>query len=335
MFNEYISLSTGKVVSKDKPPYIVAEIGLNHNNDLEIGKRTIEAAHKAGASAVKFQSYITEEFIDSKNPEAKFLYDIFKQYELSEKYHIEFQKTAQNLGIDFFSTPLCESSVDLLYSMNVPVIKIASGDIVNAQLLAKSAATGIPIFLSTGAASFEEVVRAVDFLQLYNVKELCLTHCVSMYPTPPSQLNLKTIKLYQDIYPCPVGFSDHSEGYLAASIAVAYNASMIEKHFTLDKSLPGPDHTISSNPEELNQLVENCMVAFSMKGEHQKAPTQSEVAGRFFGRRSLYTSSSGQMIALRPALHVKDNSYLDSWKYVDFKDRKFSTTNKPLRYSDL
>lgn len=313
--------SIGKIrIGEDSRPFLAAEIGLNHNNDPEIGKRTIAAAAEAGADAVKFQSYVTHEFIDSKNSEAKFLYDIFKQYELSEKMHREFQKTAESEGVLFFSTPLCESSVDLLVSLKVPVIKIASGDVVNYPLLKKTADTGLPVFLSSGAADFFEVTRAMEFLSS-SVDRICLMHCLSMYPAPPEKLNLRTLELYKEIYNCPLGFSDHSAGTLGAAIAVGFGASVIEKHFTLDKNLPGPDHQISASPDELKKLREDIDTAFSMKGEKSKRPTSEEVTGRFYGRRSAYFQNS-RLMALRPALHIKDSQIADSWDIRDIQNNE-------------
>lgn len=301
-----------KEISRTSPPFLVAEIGLNHNNNLELGKRTIQAAARAGAHAVKFQTYKTEEFIDSSNSESKFLFDIFKQYELSEDFHIEFQRVAKDEGMIFFSTPLCESAVDLLVSLDVPVLKIASGDIVNKQLLNKVCSTQRPIFLSTGASRLFEVTRALEFLLQHNIKDLCLFHCVSMYPAPFEKMNLQTISFYQEIVSCPIGFSDHSSGSLASSIAVGLGACVIEKHFTLDKSLPGPDHSISLDPNEWKQLSESIQLAYVMRGEKSKILHEEEKQSHFFGRRSLYQKNN-EWIALRPAQHLKDSSYSDSW----------------------
>ncbi len=313
--------SVGKyTIGESSRPFLAAEIGLNHNNDPEIGKRTIAAAAKAGADAVKFQSYVTHEFIDSRNSEAKFLFDIFKKYELSEKLHREFQKTAESEGVIFFSTPLCEGSVDLLLSMNVPVIKIASGDIVNYPLLKKTAETGLPVFLSSGAADFYEVTRAMEFLSA-SVDRICLMHCLSMYPAPPEKLNLRTLELYKEIYECPLGFSDHSAGTLGAALSVGLGASVIEKHFTLDKNLPGPDHQISASPDELKKLREDIDTAFRMRGEKVKRPTAEEAAGRFYGRRSAYVQNS-RLTALRPALHARDSAIADSWDIKDMQNNE-------------
>jgi sialic acid synthase SpsE len=333
MFHQNVKINNS-IISNNSKPYLVAEIGLNHNNDIEIGKRTIEAAANSGANAVKFQSYITEEFIDPKNQEAKFLFDIFKKYELSEKSHIQFQKTAFDLGVDFFSTPLCKSSINLLISLNVPALKIASGDIVNFELLKKAAESKLPILLSSGAADFSEVTRAVDFLEKSNVEKLILFHCISIYPTPLEKLNLNTIQLYKSLYDIPIGFSDHSNGFLGAVIAVSMGARIIEKHFTLDKNLDGPDHTISLNPEEFKSLSENTIIAYQMLGEKTKKPYPEEVNGRFYGRRSAYLQNSNP-INLRPALHTKDPTFLDSWEMHKILSKVFKESDRPLKNSDI
>lgn len=332
-FKTEINIS-GRRISQNHKPFLVAEIGLNHNNDIDVGKRTIAAAKKVGVDAVKFQSYITEEFIDPRSSDAKFLFDIFKQYELSEYFHREFQKTAHEEGLIFFSTPLCVSSVDLLVQLKVPVLKIASGDIVNSELLEKVATTGLPLFISSGAADLHEVTRAIDFLDSKKVSEICLMHCVSLYPTPPENLNLKTIQLFSSMYNFPIGFSDHSAGTLGAAIAIGYEACVIEKHFTLDKKLPGPDHTISVNPEEMKLLVDNCNLAFQMKGEKTKKVTDAEFNGRFFGRRSLYLhEQKAKPIAMRPAVHIKDDYSVDAWSHLTFKVRDFNKLKpgEPIR----
>lgn len=300
-----------KIITRNSSPYLVAEIGLNHNANLEIGKRTIEKAKESGAHAVKFQTYRTEEFIDAKNPDVKFLFDIFKQYELDETFHREFQKTALDLGLDFFSTPLCDSAVDLLSSLNVPVYKIASGDIVNLSLLNKVINTGKPIIVSTGAAIPEEVIRAISKFQDEKV-EVCLLHCVSMYPTPLDKVNLQSISYYLDTTDFVVGFSDHSDGTLASSLAIGFGAVVIEKHFTLDRNLEGPDHTISMDPVSFRKLADDTKQSYQMRGVYGKNTHPEETSGWFYGRRSLYKQKQS-VISLRPALHTKDNTVLNSW----------------------
>ncbi|MBM9592303.1 N-acetylneuraminate synthase family protein [Leptospira sp. 201903075] len=301
-----------KTLTRKSEPYLVAEIGLNHNADLEIGKRTIAKAKESGAHAVKFQTYRTEEFIDSSNPDVKFLFDIFKTYELNETKHREFQKTALDLGLDFFSTPLCESAVDLLCGLNVPVLKIASGDIVNLPLLKKSIQSGKPLIVSTGAALPEEVIRALSLFQNHQT-EVCLLHCVSMYPTPLNKVNLQSIPFYLDTTDYVVGFSDHSDGTLASSVAVGLGAVVFEKHFTLDRNLEGPDHGISMDPTMFAKLAEDLKQSFEMTGKYGKNTHPEETGGWFYGRRSLYKKGNS-VLSLRPALHTKDKNVLDSWE---------------------
>ncbi|EQA55311.1 N-acetylneuraminate synthase family protein [Leptospira kmetyi] len=313
-FKKEFSLSSALQVGSEHPPIVVAEIGLNHNNDAEIGKRTIAAAKKAGAQAVKFQSYVTEEFIDVQNPDAKILVDIFKKYELSEAMHRTFQKAAEDEGLLFFSTPLCVSSLKMLVALKVPAIKIASGDVTNKTLLEETARTKLPVILSSGAADFFELSRAISFLEKEGTDRLCLLHCVSLYPTPPEKANLKVVETFKNLYTFPVGFSDHTAGSVASSVAVSLGASMIEKHFTLDRNLDGPDHGISANPEELKSVCESALIAWKMKGNGEKKPWPEEVNGRFFGRRSLYADAKGSPIALRPDLTQRDQRYLDSWE---------------------
>ncbi|MDV6235226.1 N-acetylneuraminate synthase family protein [Leptospira ellisii] len=313
-FRKEFQLTSEISVGPEHPPIVVAEIGLNHNNDEEIGKRTIAAAKKAGAHAVKFQSYKTDEFIDVSNPDAKVLVDIFKKYELSEEKHRVFRKTALDEGLVFFSTPLCVSSLRFLVDLNVPAIKIASGDVTNRALLLETAKSGLPAILSTGAADFFEVERALSFLEREGTDKLCLLHCVSLYPTPPEKANLRTIETFKNLYKLPVGFSDHTTGSIAASAAVALGACMIEKHFTLDRKLDGPDHGISANPEDLKSVCENAFTAWQMKGDGEKKPWPEETNGRFFGRRALYADAAGKTIALRPDLTQKEAGCLDSWE---------------------
>ncbi|EMY79700.1 NeuB family protein [Leptospira weilii serovar Ranarum str. ICFT] len=313
-FSKEFTITSELNVGPEHPPIVVAEIGLNHNNDEEIGKKTIAAAKKAGARAVKFQSYVTEEFIDVHNPDAKILVDIFKKYELSETMHKKFQKTAEEEGLVFFSTPLCIRSLNFLVSLKVPAVKIASGDVTNKTLLLETAKSKLPVILSSGAADFFEVNRAISFLEKEGTDKLCLLHCVSLYPTPPEKANLKVVETFKNLYSFPVGFSDHTAGNVAASVAVALGACMIEKHFTLDQTLDGPDHIISANPEELKAVCESALNAWKMTGNGEKKPWPEEVSGRFFGRRSLYADSKGAPISLRPDLTQKDGRFLDAWE---------------------
>jgi len=317
------------LITRNSKPYLIAEIGLNHNNSLEIGTKTILAAKKAGADAVKFQTFVTEEFISETENDTKFLFDIFKKYQLSKTFHEEFQKIAKSEGLDFFSTPLDLSSIDLLTSIKVPILKIASGDIVNLPLLQKAMETKLPLMISTGAALAEEVTRAVELFKKNNYP-IALLHCVSMYPTPENKANLKTIPYYLETTPYVVGFSDHTSGTLAPSIAVGLGASIIEKHFTLDKNLDGPDHTISMDPEGFTKLRTEINLAYQMRGESGKIAHNEELSGWYYGRRSLYKKGN-QIFAMRPALHTRDSDVLEAWDINKIKSPSSIKENGPIR----
>jgi sialic acid synthase SpsE len=318
-----------RTITRNSKPYLIAEIGLNHNNSLEIGKKTILAAKAAGADAVKFQSYVTSEFISETESDAKFLFDIFKQYELSKSFHIEFKKIAENEGLDFFSTPLDISSVNLLLEVGVKVLKIASGDIVNLPLLEKVISTRLPLIVSTGAALPEEVVRAISLFQKEN-HPIALLHCVSMYPTPPEKANLYSIPFYLDTTPYVVGFSDHTAGTLAPALAVGLGASIIEKHFTLDKNLDGPDHGISMDPSGLKNLRSEIDTAYQMRGAYGKNVHKEETGGWYYGRRSLYKKGN-EILAMRPALHTRDLDVLEAWEIGKIKNPSSIKENGPIR----
>jgi N,N'-diacetyllegionaminate synthase len=318
-----------KTITRNTKPYLIAEIGLNHNNNLEIGKKTILAAKAAGADAVKFQTYHTSDFISDTESDAKFLFDIFKTYELTKEYHIEFKKIAENEGLDFFSTPLDLRSVDLLTSIGVSVLKIASGDIVNLPLLEKAMSTKLPLIVSSGAALPEEVIRAISLFQKSNYP-ISLLHCVSMYPTPVEKVNLNTIPYFLNTTPYVVGFSDHTAGSLAPAIAIGLGASIIEKHFTLDKNLDGPDHTISVDPQGLKKVREEIDIAYQMRGDYGKKAHIEETSGWYFGRRSLYKRGS-EILAMRPALHTKDVDVLEAWEIEKIKSPSSIKENGPIR----
>ncbi len=318
-----------KIITRNSKPYLIAEIGLNHNNDLQIGKQTIIAAKKAGADAVKFQSFVTSDFVSESEADAKFLYDIFKKYELSKELHISFKKIAEDEGLDFFSTPLDIRSVKLLKSLGVNILKIASGDIVNLPLLLAAMKTKLPMIVSTGAALPEEVSRALSLFKKYDYP-IALLHCVSLYPTPPEKANLYSIPFYLDTTPYVVGFSDHTAGILAPAMAVALGASIIEKHFTLDKNLDGPDHGISMDPAGLMLLRSEIDLAYQMRGDYGKNVHPEETNGWYFGRRSLYKRGN-EILAMRPAVHTKDVDVMEAWEIEKIKDPSSIKDDGPIR----
>lgn len=293
-------------------PYLIAEIGLNHNINKKIISDTIKAAKKSGANAVKFQSYTTDLFINRSDEKIHFLYDIFEQLELTLELHNYAANQATKFEIDFFSTPLTSDWVVHLKKMKVPLFKIASGDVNNFQLLNSVCKEKNPLIISTGAASIDEIDSLINFLKLKQKKNVILNHCVSLYPTPLEKTNLINIEFLQQRYDIPIGFSDHTEGSDAAFIASAMGAVAIEKHFTLDKNLEGPDHKMSNDMADLQLLRQKIDMGFNMRGSQKKQALIEEIQGDYYGKRSLY-DVKGDIVAQRPRVKYlpQDKDYLD------------------------
>lgn len=237
-------------IGRDKKTFIIAEAGINHNGDLKTAKRMIDAAHKAGANAIKFQTYVTEKRVKEGSP----IFGILKKCELSPEQTKELKKYADSVGIIFFSTPFDVDSVLLLKKIGVRLMKIASFDLVNTQLLKAVASTKIPIVISRGMSNKKEIDDALAICKKTGV-EFALLHCVSAYPTPKDEVNLRAVRTLLESYDCPVGYSDHTLDITACLHAVAMGGTVLEKHFTLDKNMDGPDHKLSADPQELRQLV--------------------------------------------------------------------------------
>jgi len=305
IFSNYSS----RVITEERKPYLIAEIGLNHNNDMDLAARMIEKAAECGADCVKFQSYTTEKFINKESADTGPIYNIFSQYELSEQDHDELKKAADNNGLDFISTPLTVDWVEVLAHLRVPFFKIASGDLNNYLLLKETTKHNIPHFVSTGASYWQDIERSAAFFKLANFKNVVFLHCISNYPTPTDQLHLDTIGKIQNQIGSLSGFSDHSIGAFASFGAVMLGATVVEKHFTLDKNMDGPDHAISAEPGELAEIRELIDLASQMKGEREE-PDSDEMKGEYLGKRSIY-NIDGEVLAMRPRVSnlPKDSDY--------------------------
>jgi len=278
----------GIKVGRNQRPYVLAEIGINHEGDVKLAERLIRAAKKSGADGVKFQTFKAE---DLAHPEkAPEYYKLFKSVELDEKSHRHLKTVAENIGIAFISTPFGIEEATFLKNIGVPALKIASGDMTNYRLLRHVAGLGLPIILSTGMSFLDEVRDARKVLIDAGCKNLVILHCVSRYPTVPEELDLMSIKTMVDEFPEVIGFSDHTEGTWAAPAAVALGARFIEKHFTIDKTLPGPDHVLSASPDEMKSLVEAIWNVYYGLGDGSKKPCPMEFKNRHLGRKGLYAS---------------------------------------------
>lgn len=260
-------------VGAGHPVFVVAEVGINHGGSVEMAKQLVEAVAKSGADAVKFQTYRTEKRVARDSP----IFDILKKCELGEAAHRELVRVARDVGVPFFSTPFDPESVELLESLGVPAYKIASFDIVNLSLIRAAAAKGRPLIVSRGMADVGEVDCAVEVMEKARIPYMLL-HCVSAYPLKPEDANLRIIATLQRRYACPVGYSDHTIGIEVPALAVAAGACAIEKHFTLDRNTPGPDHALSADPKDLRAMVERIRAIEPVLGRGEVRRLEAEVA---------------------------------------------------------
>ena len=269
-----------KLIGKDEPVFIIAEVGQNHNGDIGLAKRLIQEAARVGADAVKFQTIFADGLVMENDPG----HERLKALEFGPGQHQELSKVAKEAGIILFSTPFDKEGVDLLGKIDVPLYKIASGDLTNLPLIEYVARKRRPVIISTGAAKMEEVQEAVAAV---GHKEIILLHCVSNYPAAIKSANLRAIQEMGKTFKVPVGFSDHTRGIIASMVAVALGASVIEKHFTLDKTLPGPDHCLSLDPEEFQAMVRDIRMVEEALGNPVKEPAASELPIQQLARRGL------------------------------------------------
>lgn len=286
------------VVGPGNPPYIIAEIGSNHNGDMNLCHRLIDAAAEAGAHAVKFQSWTetsliakeeydrNTEYADKKKHFGS-LRDMVKAYQLTTDQHLEAHAYCQERGIAFCSTPFSKEEADLLEKLDVPFFKIASMDIVYLPFLKYVARKQRPMVISTGMATLAEIEQAVDTVQGEGNEQIALLHCISIYPPDYGMIHLRNIAALQQAFEVPVGFSDHSLGTAIPLAAIALGACIIEKHFTLDKDMPGWDHAISADPAELRTIVKEGMNIFTALGSTRRTVTEAEYEKRKKFRRSL------------------------------------------------
>jgi len=283
-------------VGDGAPTFVIAEIGINHNGDLDLARRMIEAAATAGADAVKFQTYKTETMVAEGNP----YYEIFKNAEISGVDELRgLQAYAAERGILFFSSATTESGLRVLEQLAPPLYKVSSANLTNIPLLRSVAAQKRPVILSSGAATLSEVLRAAELTRQFGAESVAILKCTSIYPCPPEHANLAGLETLRAAWDGPIGFSDHTMGIEAASTAVALGASIIEKHFTTDRSLPGHDQHFSATPDELGALVAAVRKIEQMRGSPVIGPVGEEVTFREISRRyvvALEPIAAGEII---------------------------------------
>jgi N-acetylneuraminate synthase len=287
----------GRRIGTDQPPYVIAELSANHNGRLETALKIVEEAKKAGADAVKLQTYrpdtITldcdsEDFQIHGGPwDGRTLYELYEEAHMPWEWHKPLFDHARKLGITLFSSPFDSTAVDLLEDLNAPAYKIASFEAVDLPLIRYVGSTGKPMIISTGMADADEIQEAIDAAREGGCSELAILHCVSGYPAPPADYNLRTITDMRNRYGLVVGLSDHTLDNTTAIVSVALGASVIEKHFTLDRSGGGSDDSFSAEPAELAALARDSRTAWEALGSVDYGRKASE-RGNVKFRRSLY-----------------------------------------------
>lgn len=291
--------------------YVIAEIGFNHEADMDTAREMIRAAAKSGADAVKFQTFRA---IDIALPESPH-YQAIKDMELDLGQHKELSRVADESGVDFMSTPFSIWAVDLLEEVGVGAYKVASMDLTNNVLLSRIAETGKPVFMSTGMANLSEISSALDFMNSKGVSEITLLHCLSKYPAEAGQLNLEAIELLREAFGVTVGYSDHYPGNRACLAAAMLGATVIETHFTLDSGKEGGDHSHSNDPASLKQLVQDIRLFQEMRGDKRffdSRPDRPE-AGIF--RRGIFAARDiepGDVIREQDVILCRPQSGLDT-----------------------
>jgi N,N'-diacetyllegionaminate synthase len=339
-------------IGPGKPPYIIAEVGSNHNGDMDLCRRLIDSAALAGAHAVKFQSWTDSSLIaeeeyarnteySDKKKHFGSLRDMVTSYQLTAGQHLEALAHCQTRGIAFCSTPFSTEEADLLEKLDVPFFKIASMDVQNLPLLKYVARKQRPVVISTGMATLAEIEQAVEAVKGEGNESLVLLHCISIYPPEYSSIHLRNMATLQQAFDLPVGFSDHSLGTAIPLAAIALGACMIEKHFTLDQDMAGWDHAISANPEQLRTIVTEGKNIFDALGDYKRVVSPAEVEKRKKFRRSLVVLGafpSGHVIraedlgAKRPGTGIPPNemSYVVGRKLA--RDLQFDHV---IRWDDL
>jgi sialic acid synthase SpsE/protoporphyrinogen oxidase len=349
-FNSVVNI-LGKLVGDGYKPLIIAEAGLNHNGNIRIAKELIRKAKEAGCDAVKFQTFKAEKRVSSKVKSANYFektlsmeenyYDMFSRLEFTENEFKLLYRYSKRNGIPFFSTPFSEEDVDILEMVGVGCYKISSFDLVNHRLLSYTASKQKPIILSTGMSNLAMVEEALEVITKTGNKNVILLHCVSDYPMHMEDANLKVISTLKTAFKLPVGYSDHSIGLLTANLAIGLGANVIERHFTLNKYLEGPDHILSSDPDEMAELVSNSSKILQILGDGVKVirPAEFETINKF--RKSIFAAKDlaiGELLD-SDKIDIKGPGHGIMPKYIDLvigrKVKRAVPKDHPITWNDV
>ena len=336
-------------IGQGEPCYIIAEVSANHNGKIEEAKKIIELAKEAGADCVKVQTYTADTItmnchndyflLKEGTWKGKNLHDLYTDASMPWEWQGELKQYADQIGIDFFSTPFDATAVDFLESIQVEFYKIASFEIIDIPLIEKVAKTGKPIILSVGMASLGEIEEAVATIRKYG-NEFALLKCSSAYPAVPENMNLRTIPNMKELFGVPVGLSDHSMGSVSAIVAVSLGANLIEKHICISRTIEGPDSSFSMEPEEFKQMVADVRVAEKALGKISYQVTEHEKSN-YMSRKSIFVTSDiqkGEIInsnnirVIRPGYGMEPKYYDTVLGQVALKDLKRGT---PLSQKDI
>jgi N-acetylneuraminate synthase len=291
----------GRRIGPGSPCFIIAEVGVNHNGRLDLALQSIDVAKEAGADAVKFQTFRAERLVTRTAPTARYQtenlgvvksqFEMLKELELSDADHDRIVAHCRDSGIQFMSTPFDEDSATLLQGLGMDLFKVPSGELTNLPLLRHIAGFGKPMVISTGMSTLGDVEAAVSAVEAVGNRQIVLLHCVSNYPAAAADVNLRAMLSMRAAFGLPVGYSDHTLGIEVGLASVALGACVLEKHFTLDRSLPGPDHRASAEPAELRRLIDGVRTVEAALGAGRKAPCASEVDTAKAARKSLVAAT--------------------------------------------
>ena len=339
-----------KNVGEGERCFIIAEAGVNHNGDIDTAKKLVDAAKAAGADAVKFQTFKVEDLVnksaDTANYQKKNIgkpqsqFEMLKSLELGYEQFKELKEYCDRKGIIFMSTPHTEDAADFLEKL-VPAYKIGSGDLTNIPFLGRLAAKMKPIILSTGMANMDETQEAVDAIYSADNKDLIVLHCTTDYPCKPEDVNLKAMQNIHKMLGCMVGYSDHTAGIEVPVAAVAMGAVVIEKHFTLDKNMPGPDHKASLTPAEFKQMIEKIRIVEDALGSGTKMPTEAELGVMPIIRKSVIaatdikpgTALKREMLTVKRPANGIEPKYVD--KIIGMKAKCDIRKDEPITWDKL
>jgi N,N'-diacetyllegionaminate synthase len=336
--NKQESFKIGKKsIGKNYPAFIIAEAGINHNGKLKLAKKLIDSAKKCNVDAIKFQTFKTDDFTSSSSP----YYKLFKKVELSDSDFGELSDYANQCDLVFLSTPFSNEAVDLLSKLKVSCFKISSGDLTNLPLIKYASSKNKPILLSTGMGTINEIKESIKEVLKTNNQKIGLFHSVSAYPTPYNQTNMLAMQTMMKKFVFPIGYSDNGPDMIVPEVAVSLGAKLLEKHFTLDKKMKGPDHKLSASPIQMKELIQRVRKVEEIIGDGKKEPQKCEIQGLIAIRRSIITKKDlkkGEIITVnsikiaRPAKGIEPK-FFD--KIIGRKILKNIPNNTPLKWKQI